>query len=69
MDTWQWPWCAHGNGHGHVRVYARLKHIKRAMHSYMDIWALNNPKPPKWPLIDRVATHKKDADSQRHLAQ
>ena len=23
---------AHGNGHGHVRVYARLRHIKRAMH-------------------------------------
>ena len=23
---------AHGNGHGHVWVYARLRHIKRAMH-------------------------------------
>ena len=23
---------AHGNGHGHVRVYARLGHVKRAMH-------------------------------------
>jgi hypothetical protein len=23
---------AHGNGHGHVRVYAQLRHIKRTMH-------------------------------------
>jgi hypothetical protein len=23
---------AHGNGHGHVWVYARLRHIKGAMH-------------------------------------
>jgi hypothetical protein len=23
---------AHGNGHGHAQVYARLGHIKRAMH-------------------------------------
>jgi hypothetical protein len=29
---------AHGNGHGHVRVYARLRHIKRAMHARLSCW-------------------------------
>ena len=30
---------ARGNGHGHVRVYARSRHIKRAMHhaSYLNL--------------------------------
>ena len=44
LGTYQWPLCdlggekknpghpAHGNGHGHVRVYARLRHIEGAMH-------------------------------------